>query len=186
MRKFYFRPLAAGLFVTAALVSQAAAQEIQETSPDGDVVVYRAAVPLSMASVAATTPALGMSLINVGPQVSGFPCFGGNTGCVDTTAGTMAVPFPLAFVPQAGGVTYTVVFQDNSYTGACSAAYALKQGTTSIGGKKYTFSGGCTAGYIYAVAFNAAVPSKPGATKLTGSFTAGTNKGSAVLNITIQ
>jgi hypothetical protein len=191
-KKSTFRLLAAGLFVTAALVTQAAAQEIQETSPDGDVVVYRIPVPLPMAPAAATTPALEMSLVTVGMQVSGFPCFGGDTGCGDTAAGTVAAPIPLAFVPAflrpgstATGVTYTVVFEDWGYTGACSAAYNLKQGTTTIAGQSYTFSGGCASGNVYAAAFNAAIPDKPGATKLTGSFTAGTNKGAAVLNITI-
>ncbi len=186
MSKFYLRTFGAALFAAAALTSPVVGQSLENTDVDGDIVIRWTAVPLAMAPLAAAIPAVAMTSVTVGPQVTGFPCFGGAAGCVDTTASTVAIPMPLAVIPQKGAVTYTVQFQDNSYTGTCSAAYTLTQGTTAIAHKSYSLSGGCKSGYVYTVAFNTTVPAKPGATKLSGSVVGGTNKSAASLGIAIQ
>jgi hypothetical protein len=161
------------------------AQDVSVVLDDGTLVTINA-IPTAMAA-AVTAPALAMSGLTAGAAVTGFPCYGGSTGCSDTTANTIAIPIPAAVFAEGEKASYIVQFQDNSYTGACSAAYTLEPGSTVIAHKKLSLpSPGCKPGFVYVATFTAAVPAKPGATTLYGSVTGGTEKVTAHLAITIQ
>jgi len=183
MQVIRFRSLAIVLLAMVTLAFSAAAQEFGGVVADGDTIIHWRAVPFETTPDTAGKPPLAVSSVTVGPQVSGFPCFGGASGCGDTVSNTVAVPMPLSVIPHGGAASYVVQVQDVSYNGACTISYTLKQGTTKIAGAAHKMT--CASGYLYIISFGSNVPAKLGAAKLTGAVVGGTNKPAATLGVTI-
>src|SRR6202521_4512364 len=121
---------------------------------------------------------IGFTNASVGMQVKGFPCMGGTSGCADQTPGTIALSAPMAVVMRGSKVTYTFEFEDVSYTGPCSLAFVLLDGTTKLDSGQYKFPSGCKPNTVYFAGFNRILKSnkKMGIGALNGSLKAGTHK----------
>jgi len=132
---------------------------------------------------ATSVPAVAMTSVIVANQVPGFPCFGAAPGCGDTVPNTLGMLFPLAYVSQGTAVTYVLTFQNNSYTGPCTIAYSLTQGSTVIQSGYFNIT--CGPG-LYLYNFTNTIPLTPGATMLHGLLAAGKTKSKASMTFYIE
>jgi hypothetical protein len=121
---------------------------------------------------------IGFTNASVGMQMKGFPCMGGTPGCADQTPGTIALSAPMAVVMQGSKVTYTFEFEDVSYTGPCSLAFALMDGTTKLDSGQYKFPSGCKPNTVYFASFDRILKmdKKMGVGTLRGTLKGGTHK----------
>ena len=120
---------------------------------------------------------IGFTNASVGMQVKGFPCMGGTSGCADQTPGTIALSAPMAVVMRGSKVTYTFEFEDVSYTGPCSLAFVLLDGTTKLDSGQYKFPSGCKPNTVYFAAFDRILKmdKKMGVGTLKGTLKGGTH-----------
>ena len=140
MRTFRFSTIAL-LLVLVAAIAVPAHFLAQDNSANGAPTVL--SFGISGAQPPRMMTAIGFTNASAGMQMNGFPCMGGTAGCADKTAGTIALPVPLAVVMRNSKVTYTFELEDVSYTGPCSLSYVLTIGTTKIDSGSYKFPAGC-------------------------------------------
>jgi hypothetical protein len=163
------------LAVTLAIPALAPAQD--NSSQNAAPTVFSHHIARSRKSPMTMT-VIGFTNASVGMQMAGFPCMGGASGCADQTAGTIALPTPLAVAMRGSKVTYTFELEDVSYTGPCSLSFELLNGNTKLESGSYTFPSGCQPNTAYFASFNRVMKGvhKMGVGTLKGSIKAGTNK----------
>ena len=177
MRDIRFLTFPSLLVLVAALAIPALALAQDNNSENDAPTVFSQGVARSQNPPMMIT-VIGFTNASVGMQMKGFPCMGGASGCADQTPGTIALSSPMAVVMKGSKVTYTFEFEDVSYTGPCSLAFVLKDGTTKLDSGHYKFPSGCTPNTVYFASFNRILKSnkKMGIGVLNGSLKAGTHK----------
>lgn len=113
------------------------------------------------------------------------PCY----NCITTTPppppnSAEGLPIPLAALLHGTSGQYTVQYENFTYTGPCSIIVALVQGTKVIQSSRLPAS--CTANTVGYGTFVGSVPNKPGATKLMGIVSFGSQKATGAQALTIQ
>jgi len=114
------------------------------------------------------------------------PCY----NCITTTPpppsnSAEGLPIPVAALAHGAPGQYTVQYENVTYSGPCTSIFALVQGTTVIQSGS-TSPASCTANTIGFGTFVGTVPNKPGATKLVGIISFGSQKAIGVQALTIQ
>ncbi len=175
MRNFRFSAFSSLLVLAAALAVPALVLAQDGSANDAPTV-------LSYDIAGSQTPPMTITVIgftnaSVGMQMKGFPCMGGTAGCADPTAGTIALPVPMAVVMKGSKVTYTFEFEDVSYTGPCSLSFVLMVGQTKIDSGNYKLPTGCKPMTAYFASFDRTLKSnqKMGIGALNGSLKGGKN-----------
>jgi hypothetical protein len=164
------------LLVLAASLTVPALAPAQDNSGSNPPTVFSHDIAHSNAPPMMMT-VIGFTNASVGIQVKGFPCMGGTSGCADQTPGTIALSAPMAVVMRGSKVTYTFEFEDVSYTGPCSLAFVLLDGTTKLDSGQYKFPSGCKPNTVYFASFDRILKmdKKMGVGTLKGTLKGGTH-----------
>lgn len=162
--------LTAGLMLAATVTPSTAAEKPYDASASARVV----SVPIPAGAVKPESSYAGLAeaTVTVGLETLGVPC----GECVPGVSGNnIGLPWPLFTVSQGETLSVSTWFESTLYSGACTAEFIMKQGTTVVASGVYPFPGGCTPGYLYGVFFTVPVPTTTGFTTVIGSIHGGPN-----------
>jgi hypothetical protein len=116
----------------------------------------------------------------VGYPATGVPCY----SCDPNAGYTIAIPIPISQRVVGTTADITLQWDDVNYTGACTAPYALVQGTTAVANG--SVSGSCGADSISYATFTVTIPAVKGATRVVGTIEHGAKKSSSATLVFIN
>lgn len=116
-----------------AAMDAAALKAVKKAVTTNSATLVSVPSPAAIGAPAASVPPIVGTLVIVGEDdlSLGLPCF----NCAPAPNGGygLSVPYPLGYVPTSlTSLDYIMSFEDNTFTGTCTLAFALMQGTTVI------------------------------------------------------
>lgn len=117
-----------------AAMDAAALKAVQsKVEPSKSATLVSIPSPAAIGAPAGTVPPITGTLVIVGEDdlSVGLPCF----NCAPSPNGVygLSIPYPLGYIPTTvTAVDYIMSFEDNTFNGTCTLAFALMQGTTVL------------------------------------------------------
>jgi len=127
--------------------------------------------PLQVSGWPPPSGIIGPTTITIGVPVAGVPCYDCAPSWGD--APTLSIPTPMYVVPRDQALMATLEIWDNTYAGACTFVYQIKQGTAIIADGAHSAT--CSEHTARIPIWNLTIPSDTpsGPAILSGGVTAG-------------